>query len=48
MKEHLEKHPLMVKFENGRFGRNRDSFTNIAAVLGPPIAGYSLYWSVIG
>ncbi|CAG8628733.1 9784_t:CDS:2 [Paraglomus occultum] len=46
MKERLEKHPLLVKFSNGKFGRNGNSFANVAAMLGPPIAGYSLYWSV--
>jgi len=44
----LIKHPILPKISDGRFGQNDyHPLINLAALLGPPFAGQSLYWSVI-
>ncbi|CAG8546102.1 8916_t:CDS:2 [Ambispora gerdemannii] len=45
--EELSKHPIMAKIENGRFGQNSYPLIGIAAIFGPPFAGYSFYWSIV-
>ncbi|CAG8451961.1 11906_t:CDS:2 [Dentiscutata heterogama] len=43
----LSKHPIMNKISGGKFGQNGHPLWNIAAFIGPPFAGYSLYWSIL-
>jgi len=41
-------HPILSKISDGRFGKNvYHPLINLAALLGPPFAGQSLYWSIL-
>ncbi|CAG8499887.1 2593_t:CDS:2 [Dentiscutata erythropus] len=44
----LSKHPIMNKISGGKFGQyGHHPLWNLAAFIGPPFAGYSLYWSIL-
>ncbi|CAG8481412.1 14446_t:CDS:2 [Ambispora leptoticha] len=45
--EILSKHPIIAKMDKGRFGQNTHPLIGAAALFGPPIAGYSFYWSIV-
>ncbi|CAG8532111.1 18891_t:CDS:2 [Acaulospora morrowiae] len=42
----LSNHPILGKMTTGRFGQNKHPFVHLAATIGPPFVGYSLYWSI--
>ncbi|KAG9303247.1 hypothetical protein G9A89_013573 [Geosiphon pyriformis] len=45
--DNLAKHPIMSKIDKGRFGQNGHPLLGIAALVGPPFAGFSFYWSLV-
>ncbi|RHZ47188.1 hypothetical protein Glove_587g12 [Diversispora epigaea] len=42
----MAEHPIMNKIASGKFGQNLYPLLQTAALFGPPLVGYSLYWSL--
>ncbi|CAG8442740.1 1824_t:CDS:2 [Diversispora eburnea] len=42
----MAEHPIMNKIASGKFGQNLYPLLQTAALFGPPLIGYSLYWSL--